>query len=291
MLIVRKQIVAVIVSAGTDKVMAWAPIPEGGKLVSVQGALHLLGTEETPLDQIKGYGVSAELVPVVDPDAVALGGATLDTLWDYEVTKPGDVAVSTTAGLDWDWDNSDTGPDVEPGEMDINTMLNALSPTKEIMAPHLEIVSYAKTRPGTYHEETSGTDQWVPVDYKTFRSQRKLVAEGMPHYAMIALSSPTFDEELTGPDLIDTVTEWTLLGNLRSILQDFWKIQAGAAASGAVEPYATAATLIERLVAPPIIQPSTALLTPGTWSALCETTWLLDFPEQQALGMLKGDNM
>jgi len=289
--IVRKQITGAVVGADTDKVVAWAPVPEGGKVLSVQGALHIQGAEEKQVQQIYGYGFSGEVAPMVDPDFAG----TLDTLWDYEVTKPSDVQVvaggSLTTGLEFDWDTALASPDVEPGQLDVNAMLNAFTPTKSLIEPRLEIVSYMKNNNGTYHEEESADDQWMPTDYKTFRSRRKVKAESGPAYAMLAFSSPTFDQEETAPDLVNDLKEWTMLGNLDSILQDMWKIQAGAMEAGAIEPYASAAKLIEKLVAPPIVQPGTAILVPQTWTVLTETTWLLDFPEQQALRMLRGENM
>lgn len=288
MLVLRKQLVGVVVTSGQDKVFAWAPIPEGGKLLSVQGELHINGTtEEKNIEELFGYGVSGELVQVQDPDA----SDTLDVLWDHVVTKPGDASLaSATPGLDWDWDTSDVAPDVEPGETDINQLLNTLQPTKVIMEPHLEVLSWAKGRNGTYKQVDSVSDQWVPTDYKTFRSRRKVVAENGPAYALLAFSSPAFDSEELASDIVNDVKEWTMLGNLRAILKDMWKMQMGGSEAGAIEPYASASTLIENLVAPDIVQPSTAMVKTTTWNCFAVTTWLLDLPEQAAIGMLKGEN-
>jgi hypothetical protein len=289
MKVLRKQLVGVVVSAGADKIFAWAPIPEGGKLLSVTGALHVVSANEgVGLQTMKGYGVSGELAPVQDPDSVD----SLDVLWDHVVTKPTELSLTAaTPGLDWDWDTSDTGPDVEPGEVDINTMINALSPTKEIMAPRLEVLSYAKSVNGTFRQVDSATDEWVPTDYKTYQSRRRLVAENGPAYAMLAFSSPTFDREETTPsEIVNNVKEWTMLANLRSIMQDMWKMQMGGTEAGAIEPYRSASELIEHLVAPDIVQPGSEILASSTWTVFAETTWLLDLPEQAAIGMLKADN-
>lgn len=287
MIVVRETIVAGVVAPGTDKVLAWAPIPEGGKLLSVTGELHVLGLEEDSIDKFHGYGFSGELIPVVDPDA----GVSLDTMWDYQVTKPADASVAAaTTALDFDWDTSDTGPDVEPGQADLNQMLGLVESTKKIIEPVLEIVSFPKQRTGSYHEETSGDDQWVPTDYKTFRSERKLVSRQGPSFAMLAFSSPTMDEEETSPTLESTVGQWGILGNLDNVLNDMWKMNAGLTDVGAIAPYLNASNEIEQLVAPDIVQPADAILSPTQWTVLCKATWLLDFPSSTVPRVLKGES-
>ena len=145
MLIIRNTTTLGVVPAGTDKVAAWAEIPGGGKLVSVAGELHVVGSEGQPIDKFNAFGFSGELVPLMDPDT----SVSLDSLWDQMVTKPVEPTISAnTSAVDWDFDTADTAPDVEPGEVDMNDLTGLLDPTKSIIPPTIEWMSVAKGTPG-----------------------------------------------------------------------------------------------------------------------------------------------
>ena len=45
MRIIRRTIAAQTVSAGIDRVVGWAPLPKGGRVVSMRGELHVVGPE------------------------------------------------------------------------------------------------------------------------------------------------------------------------------------------------------------------------------------------------------
>lgn len=286
MLVVRKTIISGWLSSNTDEVVAWAPIPAEGKLLSVQGALHVIGAEETRLDRFGGYGVSAELIPLVDPD----GGLSLDVFWDEMVSKtdPAVVAAATTE-VDFDWDTVDSAPDVEPGEIDLAAMTGLVQHSKQIMAPHLEWLSFAKGPQSGFFRVDGGTDHYVPTSYKTFRASRTLVADKLPHIAMIALSAPAFDQEEVSHSLETSAGSWGILSNLDNVMDDFWRINAGLIESSAESPYAEISAQIENLVAPEIIMPSTATIVTSSFTFLCTATWLLDFPDESFPGVLKAD--
>lgn len=287
MLVQRKTMMSGLLTSNVDSVCAWAPLPPGAKVLGVQGEVHILGPEDFPTRQFTGWGMSGYVEPLVDPD----GSITLDTFWDNMVTKPTvPTVLAATNTVDLDFDSTDTGPDVEVGEIDITRMTTDLAPGKVLMEPHLEMLSFAKNRQGGWHAETGETDQWQPTDFKTFRVRRTLLGdEKMPAYAMLGLSAPVFDREEVSHTVVIGSREWAQLGNLRNIMQDFWKINVGMAETGAESPYAEASSTIEDLVAPEIVMPSTATVvtipSPGfTW--LCWATWDLDYPDSSVPGLL-----
>lgn len=287
MLVVRETVMAGAVTIGGDKICGYAPIPQDGKLISVEGEVHVFLDEETPVKQVRGYGISAEMVPVVDPDDVT----ALDSMWDNMVTKQSDAVVAAaTVGVDFDYDTLDTAPDVEPGEVDLNRMTGLLNPTKRIFEPHMEWMSFAKGPGRGFLRVDSADDHYIPTSYKTFRSRRRLVAEKMPHYALIALSAPSMDDEETSHSSITAAGNWGILGNLDNVMDDFWRINAGLVEAGAESPYAEISAQIEDLVAPPIHQPATGVIGPATsLTFMVACKWVMDFPEESFTGPLKAN--
>lgn len=286
MLVSRKTVAAGVVASNADVVCAWSPIAPGGKLLSVSGELHMIGPEGTLIGIASPYGFSGRVEPVIDPDGVL----TMDTLWDQMVTKPGPISIDTTDRIDYDWDTADTGPDVEVGEMDQTQIAGYLDQGSDIFPGRIEMVSFAKT-PRSW---TAGTpDTYTPTDYKTFRSSKVIAkpSETTPAYAMLAVSSPALADEETSHTMLGGVNsgrDWGILQNLKSIMDDFWRINAGMIEDGAESPYDHASIAVENLVVPPIVQPSTAIIEAETWTWICVADWLLDFPDSMVPGILKG---
>lgn len=279
MKIIRRTVMAGLIAAGADSVVAFAPVPPGGTLEAVTGELHLIGpaaaTGVTDTDSFSAFGFGGELVADPDPENTI----ALDALWDTMVSKP--VTMNVTAALgtaEWDWDTADLSPQVELGVMNQNQLTGMGDPTKTIMEPRFEFTSFAKGRQGGFQAGTPGFYQ--PTAYKTFRSQRKLRAEKFPHYALLALSSPDMDEEQTTKTTLADIQPWAILSHLREAMQDMWKIQIpGLTQSGAVSPYDQMSLAIENLVAPEMIQPATDLIIPTAWTWMCSAAFVLDFPD------------
>lgn len=273
---------AQIIAANADKVVAWAPIPPGGTLVGVTGEIHVMGAEARTIVETSVYGFSGRVEPVIDPDGVL----NMDTFWDNMVSKPGSVAIDGTVQLDYDWDTTDTDPDVSIGEMDINAVSGMPDQGSDIFKAQLEHLSFAKNGRGW----AAGTpDTWVPTDYKTFRSSKKISAGKLPAYAMLAFSSPIIDQEETAHTMLggaDSARDWALLSNLRNVMQDFWRINTGMIEAGAESPYAEASLAIENLAAPEIVQPATAIIKTDSFTVVCQTQWVLEFPDSMVKGVI-----
>lgn len=272
MIVKRKTVVTKLVSAGTDQVVAWAPIPDGGKLLSVQGELHIIGAEGSAVNQLSGYGFSGEVVPIRDPDSAQ----DINSLWDQMVTKPVQVSVAAGANsVDADWDTSDGAPDTEPGEVDVNQLLGLLESTREIFAPRLEWMSFAKGAP--IPVVAGSPDTYTPRDFKTFRSTKKMMIEGAS-YAMLAVSSPSLDNEQVQENIEIGSEPWGIMENIHLAMQQLLIQSLGMTETGNTEPYDTITTLIHEWLAPDIINPSTTLLDPQVFTAFCIADWVFDIP-------------
>lgn len=287
MIIHRQTVAAGSVASPTDSVVAWAPIAPGGKLLSVTGELHMLGPEGVQINRITPYGFSGRVEPVIDPD----GTLDMNTLWDQMVSKPEENTASAGNDvLDYDWDSSDTDPDVEVGEMDINALSGMMDQGSDIFQGRMEYVSFAKTPRGW----AAGTpDTYNPTDVKTFRST-KVIAKpsmNMPAYALLAVSSPELGEEEVSHTMLGGVNasrDWSILQNLKNVMEDFWRINTGMIEAGAENPYDIASAAIENLVVPELVQPSTAIIESATWTWFCRAEWVLDFPDSFVKGVLDG---
>lgn len=272
-----------MVAADTDRVIAWAPIPAGGTLLGVQGEIHVIGPEGKTLLQTVVYGFSGRVEPVIDPD----GTLAMDTFWDNMVSKPGPVSVTAADNkLDYDWDTTDADPDVAIGEMDINAVSGMPDQGSDIFKGQIEHLSFAKGGRGW---AAGSPDTYTPTDFKTFRSSKKIGAGKLPAYAMLAFSSPILTEEETAHTMLGGTTaarDWAILGNLRNVMQDFWRINTGMVEATAESPYDLASLAIENLAAPEIVQPATAIITTAQYTVVCQAEWLLDFPDAMVKGII-----
>lgn len=283
MLVIRNTTVLTAIAAGNDVVVATCPMVQGAKLISVAGELHVIGAEAAPVNQFQAYGFSGEVIPVRDPDTAI----DINTLWDQMVTKTVvPTILAGTAVLEFDFDTTDISPDVEPGEVDIHDLTGLLDPTTQIIAPVIEWLSAAK---GTPMAVAAGTpDTYTPKSYKTFRSLRKITALE-PSFACLAISSPSLDVTEGTFTTPTTPTSWAILENLRNVMNDFWRINAGLVETGAESPYADISSEIGDLVSPPMVNASGSL-DAMTYTVLCKSTWTLDFPGSSIPSRLDANN-
>lgn len=272
MRVISRSIGAGSIGPGVDTVLGWVAIPQGGRFLGVQGEIHIVGSEGKAIQEFSGWGYSAHLVPVDDAETAL----DIQTLWDQVVVKSTDPTTSAgTVRVDMDTDTADTSPEVEPGEMDINELLGLTIEEKEIIAPQLRWMSWAKSRQGGF---VAGTpDRFNPTDFETFRSRRKLMADA-PSMALIGISSPNFDEEVTTITTPGTVGEWGILGNMELALEQMLLGQIGLSEVGAETPYADISGFIAEMAAPDMLTPVNVVST-NTLTALVSATWLVDLPD------------
>ena len=273
MIVIARTIGSTPVGGGTDKVLVGMPLPKGGKLISVSGEIHMVGEETQDTGKWMAWGLSGQLIPVVDPQVPI----TYDTLWDHNVVKASEVEVAVGVSFDWDWDAIDSTPEIEPGSIDIDALLGMTQNQKEFIPPRVEWVSWAKSRQGGF--ALGSPDSFLPSDYKTFRSKRTLVAEE-PSMLLIGISSPTLDEtELGGAQVTpNSIPQWFMLQNMEATLRDMAKAQAGLLEVGAESPYSEAATLIQNLIARKMLDVAPTGYNSMSWKALVAATWVIDLP-------------
>jgi len=285
MKIIARTIGARAVASNTDRVLLAMPIPKGGVLESVQGELHILAsTEDQPIAKIMAYGITGEMVPIVAAD----GPTEYQDIWDNVVIKALDPTQSAgTIRLDFDWDTAVTSPAVEPGEIDTDRLLGMTQGQKTFLGPTLEWISWAKNRQGGY---TAGTpDDWQPSDFKTFRSRKRLVADG-PSAALIAVSSPSLDDLREEAAHLSPATEsqWYMMQNMRDTMNEVGKFQAGLSELTAETPGLDASALIEELIAPSMLDENTTIYLATGWIAFASATWVIDFPNSSIPNTLDG---
>lgn len=267
-----------------DTVLCAVALPKGGRVLSVHGELHVVGEEAQPVDEWMAYGFMSELIPVIDPTTQI----TYQQLWDNVVVKAADPTNSAnTQMLDYDWETADTAPAIEPGEMDIDDLLGLTQGQKEIIAPRLEWMSWAKSRQGGYAAATP--DTFLPSDFKTFRSRRTVVAD-VPSAAILTFSNPLLDDVIVENDFVPPIDEgeWYMMANMEDTLRQFAKINAGVTESGSESPYSEASTLLANLVAPRMLDESTTTYNSVTYDVLCVATWVLDFPSDSIPNTIDG---
>lgn len=274
MRVIARSVGAQQIAGNVDRVVVSMPLPKGGKLISVHGEVHIIGEEDQPTNRFMAWGMSGVLVPIPDPETAI----TFNALWDNVVVKAADpTLVAATNLLDFDWDTANTGPEIEPGEMDIDALLGLTQGQKEFIPPRLSWMSWAKGRQGGFIAGTP--DDYLPSDFKTYRSKRALVAD-VPSALMIAVSSPVLDEvELLAANTTPASSaQWYQLQNMDETMRDFAKMQAGLTDAGAISPYFDATALIADLVARDMLDESGTLFNSVSWTTLVTATWLLDFP-------------
>lgn len=272
------------VAANADVVLGAMPIPKGGTLLSVQGEVHVISADEDkPVIGFYGYGFAGELVPIVASDVAD----AYQDIWDNVVVKASDLTTSAgTNTFDFDWDTADTGPMIEPGEIDIDALLGMGAGQKTIIEPRIEWISWAKNRQGGFIAGTP--DDWQPSDFKTFRSKRRLTAE-VPSAALLTVSNPLLDDVRGAAANISPSgeNEWWMMTNMEDTMRTLGKMQAGLSETGAETPGSESAQMLKELVAQPLLTDS-GLWLDASWIAMVSATWVIDYPSDSVPRTIDG---
>lgn len=274
MKLIARTIGAQAIPTNSDVVLGAMPIPIHGTLESVQGEVHIMASvEDAPVIGFYGWGFSGELVPIVAADVAD----AYQDIWDNVVIKASDLTITAaTNNLDFDWDTADSGPAIEPGEVDVDALLGMAAGQKTFIEPRMEWVSWAKNKQGGF--VAGSPDDWQPSDFKTYRSARRLVAD-VPSAAILTISNPLLDDTRTAAaDLTPSdEAEWYMMSNMEDTMRELGKFQAGLSEIGAESPGANASALIQELIAKPMVTDS-GLYLDIAWTAMVTATWVIDYP-------------
>lgn len=264
----------------TDGVIAWAAIPPGGKLVRSGVEVSITGGEQS-VQTAQFYGMSGQVVPVVDPDAAE----NVNDLWDLMVAKakPLNLTAGTTT-IDMDTIVEDTDPEYQLSENKWEEMINGSLGQTEFMRRR-GMVTFAKNPVG-FREIDSAIDLYVPTEY--FRKMsNKVVKVDKPSYALVGFSNPTTTSTQTTVATLNTVNEWFQLQYLQDTLVDAMKQMVGLTEPGAESPYTFATTLIKEVTQPLALELTSGAFVNANWNIFCRAFFDIEVPgELRVIGMI-----
>ncbi len=221
------------VAAGADGVFAAVAIPGKSRLNHVWVDFSLISVNPQSVLSASLYGVTAYIVPVLDPDATV----TPNAMWDLQIPKDDDVGSGV---IDMDTsDTSDPTAEIEPGEPSLEEMFNVGSRPERVFE-RTEIISFAKQSAGF---ETGTPDTFIARDAWKAEISRAWNVD-LPSVLMFGLSAPDTTGTGTSFFLPDSATDWLQLRFMADTAKDAWKQAVGLTEAGAETPYEEAAVLM-----------------------------------------------
>lgn len=223
-----------IATVGHDVVVAAMAIPGETRVNNVWLKVDGTCRNDIALNAAMGYGCSAYIIGVPDPD----GNPTPETLWDNLVPKDRDLS---TGGLDMDSVAQDTASEVEWGESSMSDLAD-MSLTPERLFRQADLVTYAR-RPAGFHWVTAGGSTWSPT-WNVRRHIKKNYWVRVPSMLLVGVSNPNFDQDANffQPS---SAADWMQMKYLQRTLEKAFDQIAGLTEATAETPYIEAATLIE----------------------------------------------
>lgn len=260
----------------TDQVIASAPIPPGGRLISAQGQFHILTDSILALNNVVSYGIGGYVVPVLDPDTPV----TVDTLWDTLIEKDDTAA----ADLDLDTADADTDPEYEVGSPNIQRILQINATETAQVFKRRRWLTLA-SHPQNVHFDN--TLKFIPGEVVPV-SVNKQVAVNAPSMLLFGFSSPNLDVTTTGLESTPTEQQWGFMSYMKSTVMDMVKDALVAFEAGAETPYAEAAALISKLLEDTAIEETVmaAQMVAVDFQVLVDMTIQVLMPEQSDLTQL-----
>lgn len=254
------------VATNTDKVFSGIVIPPGGVFRGCSIDMHVWGAE-TVLANALMYGISAYLVPVLDPDS-QIG---FDALWDRLVPK--DVAEGASA-LDLDTTSADATPEFELGDLNFAAVYDVGSAPVELYRRRRLLTAALR---GSGLAATGAFTHWLPTD--KFRisvpgGQRVNV----PSVLMFGMSSPVLDRTTATSFTEPTEREWLQLQYLEDTALDALKFLMGLHEAGAESPYEEASDLLARTLEPLPFEQVAGEFASGTWQIVASAVYAMSVP-------------
>lgn len=269
---------AYTVATNSDQVIMGVPIPPGGRLLTVQGSVHVNTTARIALEAIVMYGLKGYVMPVFDPDTPQ----TYDALWDALVEKdqPG------TSQLDIDTSAGDTEPDTELGQLDMQQVLG-INATELIEVFKRERFITFASHPMHAHLDT--THFYHPGERFSLKITRPVAVE-QPAMFLLALSSPDMGTTTTSLRSTPSEKDWAQLVYIEDLVSDMVKNAIGLVEAGAETPYVEAQALIASLLEDTAIEESAraADFLATSWDVLIDATAQVEMNQPSANRQLSG---
>lgn len=260
------------VPANEDQVISLCPIPPGGRLLQVQGSVHVMPSAAIAIDEIVVYALHGYVLPVLDPDLAD----NVDDIWDNLVPKG--QSIGSAGVIDLDQVAEDVEPVWEPGLENPEQMLNIDVMNIAEFYSRQRVMTYA-SHPMLAHLDT--TLKYLPAEVARVKVNRSYSVR-QPSMAMLGFSSPQTGSTTTSLQTAPSEKEWGLMFFLKNTVLQMVTHALGTIEAGAESPYVEAALFLARLVVADVIEESAvaAHLMPVTYNVYTRLAFKVDMPDR-----------
>lgn len=276
---VRRATQALVV-ANTDRVVAYAPIPVGGKLIRSGIMASGVGSGSTSVLQGSFFALSGQVMSVPTPNTAD----SVDDVWDIMVPKdkdPGLAAGNVT--FDVEYVTAITTPEWNLGEQNWERMFGVGGDAREFMR-HRELVTFAHS-PRGFAEGTP--DTYIPT-WVHNKVSNKQISVDRPSVALIAVSSPSHSDT-TGTQYNTLADEaaWVELQFLRDTAIDAYKMLMGRTETGAISPHVEALTMIRNLIGRDALEEVATSFADQAWNVFATAFFDIEVPGTMQISGLR----
>jgi len=266
----RHSLGQLIAASGTDVAIGGVLLPSESRLNNVWGEVHLISLVSQEFDKAAMYGCGGYVLPVEDPNAVN----SFQTIWDTMVPKDADFAAGA---LDLDAESANTAPEFEPGEPNINRLMDLqVNDERNRFFKRRKLLSFANRPVGFDAAQTP--DGYIPVDVFKVRTRKNIFAD-YHSAAIMAVSSPTLDDMTTTvwASAADSV-HWMQIKYLDVTLEQAFMQLAGLVETGAETPWEESAALLEDLLEPTVVEVTAGDFGSVNWNVFASLTFDVTVP-------------
>lgn len=242
----RHSLGQLLAAIGSDTVIGGVLLPSESRLNNVWGEVHIVGLAAQDFDKAVMYGCGGYVLLVEDPNA----SNPFQTIWDTMVPKDADFAAGA---LDLDAESANTAPEFEPGEPNINRLMDLqVNDERNRFFKRRKLLSFANRPVG--FDAGNTPDTYIPVDVFKVRTRKNIFAD-YHSAAIMAVSSPSMDDMTTTvwTSPADSV-HWMQIKYLDVTLEQAFMQLAGLVETGAETPWEEAAAILEDLLEPTVVE-------------------------------------
>jgi len=258
------------VTQNNDQVIAFVPLPPGGRLNNVWLDVSVQTTAAAHIYSSFMYGLSGFVVALDDPDAVH----SYDFVWDHMITK--DIAEGWNI-LSIDTGTTQNDPEFEVGRLDLFKIFGDNLVGNMQIYQRRELLTFPK-RPIAF--DPSDDSYWAVDAFKVHVANGPSVTK--PSVAMFGFSSPAMDQ--TQSFALDTLgstpteQEWIFTMYAEVFLYDMWKHLIGVTDGATDEPYNQVSAWFAKLMEDKMWESGVDFLLPAGYYVHTKATWDISVP-------------
>ncbi len=199
------------IAATTDRVLVGYPLPKGCTLNRIHLTCSIIGPEDMAVQQACMYGLSAFVVPILDPDTPD----SVDDIWDFLVPKD----IGEGAGVfDLDQTVADTTPEFNFGEPDLAGIFGVANNEPIEIFRRRKLLTAANSMTG-YTRIDAAADEYLATDFFTTKIN-KSVRAARHSYILVGFSAP--DTTQTDGTVKQSITEaqWVMMTYIETFLEN-----------------------------------------------------------------------